>query len=286
MNVQNIDAKIKRLKDLPTLPTILMQCNKMLKNPNVSATELAKAIKSDPSISSKVLRLVNSAFYGLSGKISSVSQAIVILGFNTVRNIILSVSVFELLPKNEDFGGFQISKFWEHSIGCAVISKIFGQRLGMKDPEEVFTAGLLHDVGKVVIAKLFREDFSTILKTTHKEKVLFLDAEQEVLGTTHYKIGELIAKDWKLPSMLTEAISSHHGYTGKINHPKMVAIVHLADIITRGLQIGSGGDQVIPEIDNRAWDTLNMDIDIIEGLIGIIDEELDKANIFFSLLSE
>jgi len=286
MNVQNIDAKIKRLKDLPTLPTILMQCNKMLKNPNVSATELAKAIKSDPSISSKVLRLVNSAFYGLSGKISSVSQAIVILGFNTVRNIFLSVSVFELLPKNEDFGGFQISKFWEHSIGCAVISKIFGQRLGMKDPEEVFTAGLLHDVGKVVIAKLFREDFSTILKTTHKEKVLFLDAEQEVLGITHYKIGELIAKDWKLPSTLTETICFHHGCTGKINHPKLVAIIHLADIITRILQIGSGGDQVIPEIDNRSWDTLNMNIDFIERLVDVIDEELDKANIFFSLLSE
>ncbi len=286
MKAKHIDTRIKKLKDLPTLPTVLTQCNMMLNNPNVSTTELAKVIKTDQSISSKVLKLVNSAFYGLSGKVSSIAQAIVILGFNTVRNIILSVSVFELLPENEDFGDFEISKFWEHSIGCAVISKVLGQRLGMKDPEEVFTAGLLHDIGKVIIVKLFREDFLTILEITHKEKVLILDAEQHVLGIRHPQVGEILAKQWKLPPALTEAITFHHNLTEKINYLKMVSIVHLADIITRGLQIGSAGDPVIPEISTTAWDTLTISINAIEKWIVDLDEELDKASVFSSALSE
>jgi putative nucleotidyltransferase with HDIG domain len=257
----------------------------MLENPNVSAAELAKVIKSDQSISTKVLKLVNSAFYGLSGKVGTICQGIVILGFNTVRNIILSVSVFDLLPKNEDYGEFEIAKFWEHSIGCAVISKVFAQRLGLKDPEEAFIAGLLHDIGKVVIAKLFQEDFLTILKTTHKERVLFLDVEQEVLEITHSQVGGILAKHWKLPNNLTEAISFHHDCAEKMDNPKLVSVIHLADIITRGLQIGSGGDRVIPEINNAAWDVLKMDTAIIERWIDDIDEEVEKASAFFSVLS-
>jgi len=286
MNTHDLDYRIKKLKDLTTLSTILTECNNMLKNPNVSASDLAKIIKSDQSISSKVLKLVNSAFYGLSGKVSNISHAIVILGFSTIRNVILSVSVFDFLPKDADLGGFEISKFWEHSTGCAIISKVFAQRLGMKDPEEAFIAGLLHDIGKLAIAKMFRDDFITILKTTHKDKVLILDAEREVLGITHPQIGGILSQQWKLPTTLTEAISFHHNGEKKINNVKLVSIVHLADIITRGLQIGSGGDQVIPELNNKAWDTLNLDIDIIERWIDDIDEEIDKANSFFSVLSE
>ena len=122
-----------------------MKCLKIL---DVNVPDFAKVIQTDQAISSKMLKLVNSPFYGFSGKISTISQAIVILGFNTIRNILLSLSVFALLPKDTELGEFQISNFWEHSIGCGVISKAFGQKLGIKDPEEAFLAGLLHDIGK------------------------------------------------------------------------------------------------------------------------------------------
>jgi putative nucleotidyltransferase with HDIG domain len=286
MSEKNIDTKLKKLHELPTLPAILSQCNTLLKNPNVSPADLAKVIKSDQSITSKVLKLVNSAFYGLNGNVSTISQAIVILGFNTLRSIILSVSVFELLPKNETFGEFRISRLWEHSIGCAVIAKLLAQRLGVKDPEEAFTAGLLHDIGKVVIAKLLREEFITILETTHSEKILFLEAEQSIVGTTHAQLGERIAKYWKLPPPLIDAIALHHHNLHTSNYIKLVSIVHLADIITRGLQIRSGGDKAIPEISTTAWDTLTLNIDLMERWLGDLDEEFDRASAFFSFLSD
>ncbi len=285
MKRENIDIKIKMLKDLPTLPTVLVECNKLLEDPNVSASQLAKVIKTDQAVSSKVLKLVNSAFYGLSGKISTISQGIVVLGFNTVRNIILSLSVLDLLPKDADLGEFEISDLWKHSLGCAVISKVFAQRIGVKDPEEAFIAGLLHDIGKIIIAKLFQEEFVTILKTTHKEKKLFLDAEQDVLGTAHDQIGGMLAKNWQLPETLSESISFHHNGEKTMKHAKLVYTIRLADIVTRGLQIGSGGDRVIPEIDKTAWDTLKVSYSDLARWVDDLDEEFDKTSAIFSVLS-
>ncbi len=285
MKRENIDIKIKRLKDLPTLPTILVECNKLLEDPNVSANQLAKAIKTDQAVSSKVLKLVNSAFYGLSGKVGTISQGIVVLGFNTVRNIILSLSVLDLLPKDADLGEFEISDLWKHSLGCAVISRVFAQKVGIKDPEEAFVAGLLHDIGKIIIAKLFQEELVTILKTTHQEKKLFLDVERDVLGTAHDQIGGMLAKNWQLPSTLSESISFHHNGEKTMKHAKLVYTIRLADIVTRGLQIGSGGDRVIPEMDKTAWDALNVSYSDIARWVEDLDEEFDKASAFFSVLS-
>ena len=286
MKKENVDVKIKGLKDLPTLPTMLVECNKLLEDPNVSANQLAKIIKADQAVSSKVLKLVNSAFYGLSGKVGTISQGIVILGFSTVRNIILSLSVLDLLPKDADLGEFDISDLWKHSLGCAIISRVFAQRIGIKDPEEVFIAGLLHDIGKIIIAKLFREEFVTILKTTHQEKKLFIDAERDVLGTTHDQIGGMLAKNWQLPATLSESISFHHNGEKTMKHAKLVYTIKLADIVTRGLQIGSGGDRVIPEMNKTAWDTLNVSCNDIARWIDDLDEEFDRASAFFSGLSE
>ena len=286
MSIQNVDESIKRLKDLPTLPAVFIQCNEMLKDPGVNVPDFAKIIESDQAISSKMLKLVNSPFYGFTGKISTITQAIVILGFNAVRNIILSLSVFALLPKDVELGEFQISSFWEHSIGCGTIAKAFGKKFGIKDPEEAFLAGLLHDIGKVVLPTLFYEEFLAILSMVKKEKILFLEAEQKVLGIDHVQIGERLAKHWRLPSILVEPIAFHHNGIEAINHPAQVSIIHLADIVTRGLQIGSGGDNVIPEINSTAWSTLKMNSDILEKWIDDLDEELDKASFFFSLLSE
>ncbi len=285
MKRENIDIKIKRLKDLPTLPTILVKCNKLLEDPNVSASQLAKAIKTDQAVSSKVLKLVNSAFYGLSGKVGTICQGIVVLGFNTVRNIILSLSVLDLLPKDADLGEFEISDLWKHSLGCAIISRVIAQRVGIKDPEEAFIAGLLHDIGKIITAKLFQEEFVAILKTTHQENKLFLDVEQDVLGTAHDYIGGMLAKNWQLPSTLFESISFHHNGEKTMKHAKLVYTIRLADIVTRGLQIGSGGDRVIPEMDKTAWDTLKVSENDIESWIEDLDEEFDRASAFFSVLS-
>jgi HD-like signal output (HDOD) protein len=286
MKAENLDVRIKHLRDLPTLPTILVKCDEMLKDPNVSCSDLAGVIRSDQAISSKILKLVNSAFYGLPGKVSTISQAIVILGFNTVRNIVLSLSVFDLLPKDADCGDFEMSKLWEHSMGCAVVSRVIGQKTRIKGPEEAFIAGLLHDIGKVVIAKLFFQDFLDIIRITHTERVLFLDAEQRVLGTAHTQIGEILATHWTLPPALTEAISLHHYAAPHVNSPRLVAITHLADIIARGLHMGSGGDPVIPEVSETAWNTLNMSSGMVGTWMGDFDEGLGKASIFSSTLAE
>ncbi len=144
MKEKVIKRLIEGTSSLPALPVIVDRATRMLADPDVSASDVGRIIVKDQSIASKVLRLVNSPFYGCQRQISTISQAVVILGFNTVRNVILSVSVFEAFSNDSKVDGFDKYRFWEHSIDCGAATRVIGKHLGVKDPEEAFVGGLLH----------------------------------------------------------------------------------------------------------------------------------------------
>jgi len=284
MKEKVIKRVIEGTSSLPALPVILDRATRMLDDPDVSASDVGRIIIKDQSIASKVLRLVNSAFYGCQRQISTISQAVVILGFNTVRNVILSVSVFEAFSKDSKADGFDKYRFWEHSIACGVATRAIGKHLGVKDPEEAFVGGLLHDIGKLVLEQSLPDEFVKVLHLVKDMGISILEAEEVVLATTHPEVGRCLSQKWNLPQALEETIAFHHNPTAAETHLKLVSAVHLADSSVKGLGIGYSGDELVPPIDRRIWDGLRLNLDVFGRWLREIDDEVESACGFLPLL--
>ena len=286
MKEEIIKKVIDGISGLPTLPVILGKTTQMLDDPDVSASDVGRVIVKDQAIASKVLRLVNSAFYGCQRQVSTISQAVVLLGFNVVRNIVLSVSVFETFSQDSKAEEFDKYRFWEHSIACGATTRAISKHLGVKDPEEAFVGGLLHDIGKLVLDQFLTEEFLKVLQLVKEKEIPILEAEQEVLETTHPQIGRFLAQKWNLPSTLEEAIAFHHNPTSAETELKLVSAVHLADVIVKGMGIGYSGDDLVPQINKRIWDGLKLNLNLVGSWLKEIGDEVEKASSFLSLLKE
>ncbi|GBU23098.1 hypothetical protein R80B4_03014 [Fibrobacteres bacterium R8-0-B4] len=267
------------IKNLQTQPIVIARITRMLQDPATNAEELGLAIRTDQGLTARVLKLVNSAFYGFPGKIGSISHAVVLLGFSTVKNIVLTASVLDIFKMNS--GGRFAQDVWKHSLACGVAAQSIARIAEYEFQEESFVAGLLHDIGKVVLLQLAPNDFSRVVEHTDKTKTLFYDAECKLLGINHQEIGGMLIEQWHLPKKILSAVSSHHNpAAAEDDDSKLAAIVHCADIFARALGYGNGGDKKIPMIDDTAWDTLKLDNVNLERLFDTIENEWEKAEVY------
>ncbi len=278
MEKEKIRRKIKSIKSLPTLPAVAQKVSKMAENDNTSAQQLGKIISTDQALSGRVLRLVNSSFYGFPGRISSISNAIVLLGFDVVKSLIISVSVFEMMEKG-------VIGLWEHSLGCAIVSRMLAKRVDDCDPEEASVAGLLHDIGKVVVSMQLSENYEDIKKLIVEKKIIFSDAEKEVLGFTHQDIGGWLTESWNLPVNLQEPIAYHHQPLKAQKAKIPTAVVHVANFLTRAMGFGSGGDPWTPPLERKAWERLGLTMQDLEEIIEELGDEFESVEAE-SLMSE
>ncbi len=275
---------INKIDTLPTLPHVVSKLGKILENPMVSAEEVNRIISSDQVLTAKILKLVNSAFYGFPGQISTVTHAIVILGFTAVKSIALSASVFDMFPAQGQAFQFDRKKFWEHSIGTAVIAKVLARKMNYQEEEEAFVAGLLHDIGKVILDQYIHDLFLLILTNTQQWDTSFIEAEKQMMNFNHQDIGNWLGEKWSLPLELKESVAYHHT-PDKANSGFILAtICHLADIFARVKKIGNGGDNFVPQINPAAWKASTLTDDDILPLLDEIDEEIEKAEIFFTMI--
>lgn len=271
-----LDSLVQQISSLPTLPTVIVQVNEKVTNPKTSALDLARTILEDQALTARLLRLVNSPFYGFPRRIATVTEAVTILGFHPVRNLLLTASVVDLMVSDE-MPEFSPTHLWEHSIGVAVAAGLLARYTQHDDREEVFVAGLLHDVGKVVLFRFATKDFLNVLETARNEDITIRAAEQRLLGFTHDQVGRLLAERWKLPVRLSEAIGCHHRPELAQIAKREAAIIHGADILARALGLGSGGDDAVPPLDQEGWRRLGLPANVLEGLIGELDEQYVQA---------
>ena len=228
-------GRILAVRDLPTLPKVLEEVTKLVERPDSTTEQVAKLISMDQVLSAKVLKMVNSPVYGFPGRISSIGHALVLLGFNVLRSIIVSTSVFEVMSEN-------MVGLWEHSLGCAMACGSIARMLKLKDAEEYAVAGLLHDLGKVVATVQLPDLKPEIEQTVATRDISYLEAERAVLGFGHDRINAWLADHWKLPANIKEGLSYHHKPHLAQLYPEMACVVHIGDFMSRVFEYGFSGD--------------------------------------------
>jgi putative nucleotidyltransferase with HDIG domain len=278
----DIRRVVERIQNLPTLPIVVAQILKLVSSRESDANDVQSLLARDQSLTTKIMRLVNSSFYGYSGRITTLQQAVVILGFDTIKSIALSATVFSAFPSRARTT-FDREAFWRHSIATAVAARLLAKESRYPQVEEAFVAGILHDIGKVVLDEYATELFDSVLAYVEEHDVLIYEAEREVLGFSHAQIGRWLATKWGLPAEFVDVIFYHHqpGNAQKAAH--LTAIVHTADVLARTLKLGSGGDNKVPPLDPAAWKALNLPEEALRKLLGEIPNEFKKADLFVQM---
>ncbi|MEA2062827.1 MAG: HDOD domain-containing protein, partial [Gemmatimonadota bacterium] len=234
--------------NLPTLPTVVAKMIELIDDPASSAHSLGRLVRTDQVLTSRILRLANSAFYGFPNPISTINLAVVVLGFDTIKNLGLSVSVIDRFVRSgKEDELLDYSRFWEHSVGVAVTSRMLARMHGFRALQsEAFVAGLIHDIGKVILSQYQTNNYSECLRIVQEEGVSLVLAEERVFEVNHSEVGWWLARRWNLPENLAEAVRLHHVPLTARKAPELSAIVHFADILTRAARIGNGGDPLVP----------------------------------------
>lgn len=273
MDIQNLRSQIERVDTLPTMPSVLKKLLKVIENPKVSLNEIGNFISSDPVLTTRVLKVVNSPIYGFPGRISSVSQALILLGLNVVRGMLLGVSVFEVMEK-------AMVGLWEHSMGAAITARIIAQKKGLSEPEEISVAALLHDIGKVVLSLKFPEEYKDVMNKAAQNELLISDEEKNYFSITHAEAGAWIAQKWNFPRSLVEVIEYHYKPHLSKNIPIQTAIVHLADVLIQARGFGFSGNNFVPPVNPTAWQALNLSEEDLKDIIREMEEVLEQAEDF------
>ena len=281
-NIPELNRIIGKIEDLPTLPRTVLKITELVNNPKSSARDLSRIITDDQVLTARLLKLVNSSFYGFPQRISTVTGAIVLLGFDAIRNLLLTTSVFDVFSNPTRPSKFSQEKFWDHSLGCAVGAKVIGNFMRHDKIEELFVSGLLHDIGKIVEMMFLPKEFSKMTVLVKNENTLLREAEMAVLGYTHAEIGKLLGERWNLPPKLISVIGHHHEPEAAGPFTLEAAIIHLADIFCRSLSIGSGGDDKMPALDPFAWETLKIKTHAIEPILEEIKKEFEDISLFIT----
>lgn len=276
MTVDDRRSDLKKIimdtKTLPTLPGVISKLNSLSENDKASVQEMARIVASDQVLSARILRLANSPSYGFY-RVSTISNAMILLGVNVVKSLALSSSIFEIMEKNS-------VGLWEHSLGAATAANIIAKKLGVHEVEEIATAGLLHDIGKVIIGLKCAEGAVEIRRRITSDQLYVRDAERQVLDTDHAEVGGWLAKSWFLPEKLSEPIACHHDLALSENHRVKTAVVHLADVLIKASSFGDSGDPYVPAISPMAWDILKLDENLLEEIVAELEDKLIEVKNF------
>ncbi|MDR0655713.1 MAG: HDOD domain-containing protein [Treponema sp.] len=274
------------IKNMPSLPTTVSKVLEICNNPQTSPADLNRVISLDPVLVARVLKLINSAYYSMGQQVTSLVRAIIMLGINTVKNLALSTAVMSNLSSRKTAQGINMEAFWRHSLCVGVTSKYLAKyrNVDSRQIEEYFTAGLLHDIGKIPLNALLARDYLLTVGAADRERIPLSRAEERNLGIDHCGAGALIVKAWRLEGAVGEAIMFHHNYseyTG--SHRDILCSIIAANRFASLQEIGFSGDRFPEKTDPAVWGTLGVGRDVFDGIEKTVLEEIEKAQVFLRL---
>jgi len=277
-----------KIDELPTLPSVVPRIISLMEDPRADAQKITEVISHDPAMTSKVLKVANSAYYGFPQKITSLERAVALLGFNMVKSLALSVGVIRSLPSPGFTDLFDVKGLWIHSLAVATAMKTLAEDIGGgRDVEGLFIVGLLHDLGKVLLGEFFPEEFSQSLERVNMDPTVSLDeAERDTIGLDHGQVGGMLLSRWKFPSAIVQPISTHHAAAHSISEDYLEerAILILADSLAREMGIGGGGNRAAPEFNRESIEILRINEQAINVAKGKLKEAEDGIEGFFQAL--
>lgn len=243
MTNKNLERKkIEQIENLPTLPEVANKLLRIINDPITTAQDVANLISRDLSLTSKVLRLSNSAFYGVPRTVATVHNAVVILGLKVINTMVFSITVVKMFPADGRHDLFPRKKFWSHSVAVAVLSKLLALRMrkfSLFDPEECFCAGLIHDLGRIVMDQYLHDDFTKAVKIAVEEGIPLTEAEQRVFGFDHSDVGDWLTARWELPGDIRVPIVYHHRPQLAPEAKEIAGVVHVADALAHAMDYGT-----------------------------------------------
>ena len=275
-----LEHVLRRIQALPPLPTSAMRVIALTKNPATSAKELENVIAQDPALAAGMLRQANSAYYGYARRISSLQEAIVVLGFQATQGLAMASAVAPILKTQ--LVGYEIEQdgLWKHSMLTAMAARSLCRKLKLPFGDIAFTAGLLHDIGKLVISIYVQEVGAYLIEKVSAAKLSYVELEEKVIGYNHATVGGFLAKGWNLPGDLVESISFHHAPSLAKNHTDLASVIHVANGLASTLGIGGGVDSFLNPIQQDALDRLTVKESDLEQLMADLGDFILDPTIF------
>jgi putative nucleotidyltransferase with HDIG domain len=275
---------------LPPFPATVSKVMEICRDVNTSPTDLTKVISLDPVLTGKVMQLVNSAYFGLSREIISLVRAVVMLGMNTVKNLVLGATVMSAFGSRKNFRALNMDMFWKHSLGVGVIAKLIAKKrnIDRKLLEGYFIAGLLHDIGKIPLNSKFSDEYLNVIKLPEKEPQPLFVSEKHHLGIDHSYVGNLIAKKWNLGEEISDPITYHHApetYSGVQND--ILFTIILSDHFANSAEIGFSGNRYLENTDPGVMRYFENNTELNFGDITTFNDEvaqeIEKAQVFLKV---
>ena len=265
-----LDEVVASVGQLPALPAVVDELIRAFENEAVGVDELAGGVAKDQALAARVLRVANSPFYGVQQKVASIHDAIVVLGFRAVGSLVMAASVTGYFSPAEQ-STFDLAGFWRHSIGAALCAKALARRTGL-DAESGFTAGLLHDIGRLMLVTTHSMHYAKVLAWREEHDCLIHRAERHVLGFDHAQAGEILARRWRFPPDIVRAVAQHHA-PAAADARSLADVAHVANILAHALDLGGEAQAMVPPLDPGAWRRLGLDGPALKSMVAGIERE-------------
>ncbi|MCX6138808.1 MAG: HDOD domain-containing protein [Ignavibacteriales bacterium] len=267
---------LKGYVEISSLPMIYTQINEAINNPRKSLADIARIVSEDSGLSARLLRIVNSAFYNFPTHIETVSRAVAIVGIQELRALAILTSVMQLfkgIPSNL----VSMESFWRHSIACGLTAKMLATHRRETNVELFFTAGILHDLGRLIMFQKEPErSLEAMMRAKDENKLLYV-AEREVFGYDHAAVGRILVQSWKLPPRVEEVVAFHHSPAAASRFPVETAIVHVADVLAHVMRLGNSGEHCVPPLDRSGWDSLGLSLNVLTPIVEQVERQYNDS---------
>jgi putative nucleotidyltransferase with HDIG domain len=251
----SLEEVINKINDLPMLPDVAKEMLNDLNNDDISLDTIVEKVSLDQSLAAKVLRLANASIYGANSKVVTIQQAVALLGIKNLKNLI-RLSIFTKNLPTAACRGFDNQAYWRHNIATAICAELISRTLHMKH-DFAFTAGLLHDIGRLVLVSRFPKKYAEVIACAKKGDTTLLEAERIILGVDHVAVGLVLALQWNFSDAIQDGIRGHHDPDDKELN-SVASIVHVANAIVHALDLNESDNELVPPISQHAWDVLSL----------------------------
>ncbi len=266
---------IEQSPQISSLPTIFYRINEAVEDPECSFVEIGEIISGDPSLSARLLRIVNSSFFGFPSKIETITHAVTIVGMAQLNDLALATTVvnqFRGIPENL----ISMKKFWFHSVATGLAARIIAVYRREPNADRFYLMGMLHDLGRLILLLNVPEKMQKVV-SLYENGGLLHDAENAIMGADHAAVGGMLLKVWKLPEMLQEAVAFHHIPGQSPCYPAAASIVHVAYIIAHGMELGTCGESHVPPLNSKAWEILDLPTSLLSSIVEQVDRQTSEA---------